>query len=237
MSVLPSAKNTWVPSKEFLAAVRECYLINKPIDLTKFSAEDWTQAVAYTEMAEKLRGKNPSRQEVKDFIYALFNCGINFDLESLCAFGNLSFVLDFNAHSIEALNSAVNYIIENGMQKNGMVIEDHVTNYKEAAASLNFEDILRPFSEEYFENWQGADSITAGALLVMICDHYAYQLDGKQEGLYLIEPLAESPKEWNVKEYEFAEFARLGSDKEALLKKFARLFNKPMQEWYLKEDK
>ena len=53
--------------------------------------------------------------------------------------------------AVQKLSSAVNFIIENGVTINN---------------PTNFQDILEPFNEEYFENWQSGDSISAGVLFV-----------------------------------------------------------------------
>jgi hypothetical protein len=218
MSVLPSAENTWVPSKQFMAAVRDCYFNGQPIDLTKFNAEDWTQAVAYSESTEKLRRLIESNT-VSEFIYDLWNAGVEIDLESLCSFGNLSFVIDSKMYDAKELNSAITFIIENKISMNQMRWP-HCS--KNGPVDVNFKDILEAFSYRWFEDWRSRDSIDAGALLVSLCDYLGVK----------VEPIAESPKEWNIEEYQFAEYPR--ENKESL-KKFARLFSKPMNTWYSQE--
>jgi hypothetical protein len=212
MSVLPCAKETWVPSKEFIAAVRDCYINNQPIDLTKITAEDWTQAVAYSEKTEKLRSKHLTKKDVANFMHDISSREI--DLESLCSFENLSFVL--NQNSLQELNSAVNFIIENQIPMNEMMSCDDI-------APICYSSILPFFYYEYFEKWEKGDSIDAGAILVSLCDYLEVK----------IEKFSESPKEWKIPEYEFAEYAK--ENKQAL-KKFARLFSKPMSEWYPREE-
>jgi hypothetical protein len=219
MSVLPCAKETWVPSKEFIAAVRDCYINNQPIDLTKITAEDWTQAVAYSEKTEKLRSSQLNKKYVADFMcdMSIF-FGTKIDIESLCSFGNLSFVLlSCNSEKpdcLQELNSAVAFIIENQIPMNEMMGQDF--------ASIDFQSILEFFTYNYFEVWEKGDSIDAGAILVSLCDYLGVR----------VEPLAKSPREWNVPEHEFPEYAK---ENKQTLKKFARLFSKPMSEWYPRE--
>ena len=227
MSVLPCAKETWVPSKEFIAAVRDCYINDQPpIDLTKITAEDWTQAVAYSEKTEKLRSGHLTQKDIADFMCDMSTFfGTKIDLESLCSFGNLSFVLlscnSKKPDCLQELNSAVSFIIENQIPMNEMMGHKGFT-------SINFQSILEFFTQNYFEVWERGDSIEAGAIMLSLCD---YLRDGRY-AFITVEPLAESPKEWNVPEYEFVEYAK---ENKRLLQKFARLFSKPMSEWYPRE--
>jgi hypothetical protein len=110
---------------------------------------------------------------------------------------------------LQELNSAVAFIIENQIPMNEMMGQDF--------ASIDFQSILE-FFQIYFEVWEKGDSIDAGAVLVSLCDYLGVR----------VEPLAESPKEWKIPEYEFAEYAK---ENKKALKNFARLISKPMSEW------
>lgn len=217
MSILPSADIDWVPSKEFMAAIRGCYNNGQSIDLTRFNAQDWIQAVAFSENAENLRQLIVKTSDVSEFIHDLNEAGVNIDLESLCSFGNLSFVIDSKIHDTKELNSAITFIIENKIPMNQMYWP-----HMGGPVDIKFNYILDPFSYRWLENWRSGDSIDAGALLVSLCDYLGVK----------VEPIAESPKEWNIEEIEFAEYAK--ENKESL-KKFARLFSKPMNQWYSEE--
>lgn len=214
-----SCLKNWTPSKNLVSAIRDIYLGNSTkLDLNKFSAEDWKQANANSEYFQILYEK-PTKDNVIKMIDKLNIC---YDIEDLCSFGNISFVLwDWRNLTIN-----ICYIIENNIQFNEVFSKE-----AEASAAtcvpLNFKDILSPVNEMYFKEWQGDTSIEVGGMLVNLCDHLGVK----------IETIAESPSEWDIKESEFADFVKYNQQTmKKILKSFARLFSKPMSEWYPKDE-
>lgn len=215
-NLLKAVRGNWTPSKNLVAAIRDVYLGNTDkLDLNNVSAEDWRQANSQSDAFENLYQK-----PTKDNAIKIIDLNLILDIEDICSFGNISFVLwDWRNLTIN-----VNYIIENNIKFNE-VFSKETTGSETTCVPLNFQDILSPVSELYFENWQRDDSIEAGGVLVNLCDHLGVK----------IETIAESPSEWDIEEFEFANYAKTADDKK-ILKSFARLFNKPMSQWYPKDE-
>lgn len=217
MSVLPGADKNWVPSKNLMDAILKVYQGSNKLDLTNVSAADWKQAYAYTEFFEGLY-ENPSKENVVNLIYELNRLGVNIDAESLYSFGNISFVVDHNLYNLAELTNSLRYIIDNKVPMN-----EAIATYSKNCEPIDFQNLLNSISENWFECWSGENSVLAGALFVDLCDYLNIQ----------IEPIDESIADWDVEEFEVECIAE--NNKESL-KKFARLFSKPMKKWYPKNN-
>lgn len=159
---------------------------------------------------KKLLTNNPSKEDIFDFVYEATGY-YKFDEETICSFGNLSLALMVNSDFAE-------FIIENNVSFKEFVrykLDDRGIDVL-PIEQIKFSDILYHFNGS-FENWQTDTSISDGSLLVSLCDYLGVK----------VETIEETPVNWSVPEYEFEEFENKDD-----LKKFARLFSKPMNKWY-----
>jgi hypothetical protein len=231
-----------------LQILSDCYTNNKPFDYKLIPQEEWkkftedfdcddshiNEAIKLLKQLvvdkpesncnndveilerqqKKLLTNNPSKEDIFDFVYEAIGFH-EFDAETICSFGNLSLALmsDYRA---------ANFIIENKVSFKEFV--RYKLDGKEYVKGIDvlpmeqikFSDILFHFKGS-FEDWQTDTSILDGSLLVSLCDY----LDVK------VETIDETPASWSVPEYEFEEF-----ENREHLKKFSRLFSKPMNKWY-----
>lgn len=204
----------------------DCYGENKPFDIKNFSQKEHD---SFKEMFDLEKDdslfNNPSRKTIFDFLYEAVDNLEDDYLLAVCSTKNLSLVLspatgllhqpalNFILNNKEKFEEFIRYTID----KDGFVKNTEVLPIKD----LKFKDLEFVF-QPHFESWEQTSSVNAGAVLVDMCDCFGLKIDF----------LDKSPKDWDIEECEFEEIAEYNKDN---LKKFARLFSKPINEWYGKK--
>ena len=193
-----------------LKILSDCYTNNKLFDRKLISQEEWENLKEELDINDDVL----SKQDIFDCIYEATGF-YDFDEETICSFGNLSLALMVNSDFAE-------FIIENEVKFKEFVrykLDDKGTVRGIDVLpieQIKFSDILFHFNG-HFENWDTDTSILAGSLLVSLCDYLNVK----------IETIDETPANWHIPEYEFEEFESKDD-----LKRFSRLFSKPMNKWY-----
>lgn len=196
----------------FLQVLSDCYTNNKFFDRNLISPEEWKKFTEELYVNDEVLGL--SKKDIFDCLYEAVYF-YDFDEQTICSFENLSLILMANCNF-------ANFIISNKV-----TIKEFVRHKRTKDESLmvidvlpieeiNFSDILEYFNSS-FECWNAGVSIIEGSLLVSLCDYLNVKID----------TIDETPMNWNVPEYEFEEFESKDD-----LKKFSRLFSKPMNKWY-----
>ena len=223
-------------------ALGDSYVNNKTFDYTKiFPQKDWEEFEKFCNVDESkneeirkaidiLRELNPiddqsqyleevlqemdpktikSKNQIFDFIYEAVDWA-EIPFETICRFENLSLAFTSGINK-EAVERIIKYKIE----FNEFIRDNRVL----PISKLKFSDIDYHLSGS-FENWQTNTSILDGCYAVRLCDYLRVK----------VKPVEKTPANWSVEGYEFEEFAeKHGKEK---LKDFARLFSKPMNNWY-----
>lgn len=204
-----------------IKALSNSYVNNIPLDTSSFSQEDWDQFKEEFDFIDDtcqvrpgFESLNPSNEEIFDLLFDATNY-YEFDSETICSFKNLGLALMCMTH-----DDVAEYIIANNVKFDEFIRFDDKLKVL-PISELKFSDVEHHF-KIFFEDWRTDDSIFAGSLLVRLCDNLGIK----------IEPYERTPKDWNIPEYEFKEFYEEHGDKP--LREFARLFNKPMSQWYAK---
>lgn len=222
--------------KKVLDYLIDCYVKNKPFDHTKCLTTDLNKFLdAHRISLGSLDLKNKS--EIFDFVNdneLLFSKQGNLDIKIRCQFKNLAIAFQHQAWQIAGgeepeLSKVVDYIIKNKVKFNEFVRYTMKDGLYETGrkilpfSKIKFDDVLYHFNE-HFQCWHTEYSIDAGAALVRLCDYFGIK----------VKPLDKTPADWSVEEFEFEEFADSAENKKKL-KEFARLFSKPMNQWYSKK--
>jgi hypothetical protein len=203
-----------------LNALKDSYINNTPLDATKFSPQEWKEFGetfdfydVYGDIRPGFESLNPSKEEIFDLLHDALPY-YEFDEEVICSFGNLSLALMANTNGDIRISD---YIRKNKIKFNEFVRFEEKSIEVLPISELKFSDVEYHFHGE-FESWETDTSIFVGDSLVKLCDYLEVK----------VEPLSESPKDWHIPEYEFEEF-------DGDLDDFARLFSKPIDQWYGKK--